>query len=243
MKEFVDNKELIANDLEKMANLLNYSGLCSDTQPLYDAQGRCISNSTSDIWHYSFEGLKLPIDSMAHTKPVGAAPFDVLLSIDIKGLYANTHNLVNPIFAINKFNIEILGLSCDSEDVYAAWHLDQDAAGDQKFIHPEYHLTFGGHRMWDNVSNYGQVIVIPSPRIAHPPMDAILGIDFILKNFATRDSHKVITDLNEYKQIVQNSIYRLWRPYFSFIGSFWVNPENISYSNFSIFSIMPNLGT
>lgn len=244
MNGFVDNKNLIASDLGNMAELLNGCGLCQDVGPLYDAQGRCMSHSTANEWQYHFEGLKLPIDTMSHTKPVGAVPFDVVLSVELTGRYANPTDQANPLIEVKKFNIEIFGL-LDIEPIegYASWHLDKDSAGDQKFIHPEYHLTFGGHRIWDKVQNYGQVIVLPSPRIAHPPMDAILGIDFILKNFLTKDRHETLTQRSEYKQIIQHSIHRLWKPYYSFIGNFWTAPGSQSFSNFSIFSIMPSLDT
>ena len=92
-------------------------------------------------------------------------------------------------------------------------------------MHPDFHLTFGGNAMKSEGENenlvFGKVLIVPSPRLPHPPMDAILGIDFIIKNFVQKDiANNIISD-SQYRKAVESSQWRLWRPYILAVASHW----------------------
>lgn len=111
-----------------------------------------------------------------------------------------------------------------------SWHLDKhirskegnDGIG-KGFIHPEYHFNMGGFALTkESDFNFGNILLIDTPRIMHPPLDIILSIDFVLKNFYGIRV-KNLTDSNPYKKIISRSKNRLWRPYFISLAHFWEN--------------------
>lgn len=116
----------------------------------------------------------------------------------------------------------------DLENYKMSWHLDKhirnygDKDGRGKgFIHPEYHFNMGGFVLTkSNDFDFGNVLLINAPRITHPPLDIILSIDFVLKNFYGIRV-KNLTESNPYKKIVSISKQRLWRPYFICIAHLW----------------------
>lgn len=114
------------------------------------------------------------------------------------------------------------------ENYKMSWHLDKhirnedDSDGHGKgFIHPEYHFNMGGFVLTKSDDfNFGNVLLLDTPRISHPPLDIILSIDFVLKNFYGVRV-KNLTESNQYKGIVSKSKRRLWRPYFICIAHTW----------------------
>lgn len=64
------------------------------------------------------------------------------------------------------------------------------------------------------------VILADTPRIAHLPMDAILGIDFVLTNFWDTS---VLSFRNEgaYINLLTESQKNLWKPYIDTLHGFW----------------------
>lgn len=113
-----------------------------------------------------------------------------------------------------------------------SWHLDKhirsenDNDGKGKgFIHPEYHFNMGGFALTKETDfNFGQVLLIDTPRLLHPPLDIVLSIDFILKNFYGIRV-KNLTDSNQYRTIISNAKERLWRPFYIALASHWESPR------------------
>ncbi len=116
----------------------------------------------------------------------------------------------------------------------ASWHFDRhpDKKDDGKseentdFVHPLYHVHFGGKEINEGQIQYGEVLILESPRLLHPPMDIVLAIDFVLGNFYSKSSGKVneLRDNPQYQKIVTKAKNRFWKPYFlglaaNFIGS------------------------
>jgi len=116
----------------------------------------------------------------------------------------------------------------DLEKYKMSWHLDKhirnydnDDGRGKGFIHPEYHFNMGGFVLTkSNDFNFGNVLLTNTPRICHPPLDIILSIDFVLKNFYGVRV-KNLTDSNQYKKIISTSKQRLWRPYFICVANHW----------------------
>lgn len=124
------------------------------------------------------------------------------------------------------------------------WHLDKHYdRSNVKCTHPTYHFQFGGSLYNSNVSvDTGEIYLLGSPRIPHPPMDIFLGFHFILSNFykindKIKGTNYQINDLlnnHDYKTIIQRAQERLWTPYFK-----GLNVNNQTHNDFKFENIFP----
>jgi hypothetical protein len=96
-------------------------------------------------------------------------------------------------------------------------------------IHPRYHFQFGGEEILDRIDNlnidFGSSLFMEPPRFPHPPLDIILGIDFVLSNFYGRKWKELNQDTT-YRNIVKEAQDRFWKPYAMAIASKWSNTIN-----------------
>ncbi|MES1222102.1 MAG: hypothetical protein ABUT20_41790 [Bacteroidota bacterium] len=229
MSKELDNKE-IGEDLCKLAVLLQSNNLCSDITPLQNAGGACISTATATLWKYNLEKITFKADEVGGRLSADSTDILISLSIDIEGVVSNAADIIDP---LNKlvFDLEIDGgrinpESYEYENLYSAWHLDRHIFGakDQKtkYSHPLYHFTFGGNKMECKGHDvYGSALILPAPRIVYPPMDAVLGIDFILQNYLHKDTIKTIIEDPEYIEIQKKAQERIWKPFFCSMYSHW----------------------
>lgn len=116
-----------------------------------------------------------------------------------------------------KFELKMDSYIDASEKPYkTAWHHDKHEEGDEpKYTHPTYHFHFGGRYL--KGLETGDLSIMSSPRIPHPPMDIFLGFHFIISNFFSSKDFPIIVKLKEsydYKQIIKRAQERLWSPYF-----------------------------
>ena len=99
------------------------------------------------------------------------------------------------IIQISHYHSTISGVTVEGKNqnglFKSSWHLDYDNNNVQDFIHPHFHITWGGNKMKD--LNLGEVLLLPTPRFSYPPMDIVLGVDFILSNFVKVDIYKANT--------------------------------------------------
>jgi hypothetical protein len=124
-----------------------------------------------------------------------------------------------------------------------SWHLDKHIRSDisaegrgKGFTHPEYHFNMGGFALTKETDfDYGQVLLIDTPRLIHPPLDIVLSIDFVLKNFYGIRV-KNLTDSTQYNNIISNTKKRLWRPYYIALSNQWES------SRFQDLEIQDNFG-
>lgn len=88
-------------------------------------------------------------------------------------------------------------------------------------------MTFGGQIM-ENV-NLGDVLLLPAPRISYPPMDIVLGIDFILSNFVEKKVYNELRCDPQYKSAVKMLKQDYGNHIYSLLPTFGVNinVENI----------------
>lgn len=246
MSKETDND--IGTDLCKLAVLLIRHGLCQNVAPLQNAGQSCISKSTSLKWMYNLDKIVFEADEVGGRLPIDAEDISVSLSIKkIEGVYSTSGEIINPLSQLF-FDIEIDCYRLNSETsevegLYASWHLDKHLTtpgdGKTKYSHPLYHFTFGGNKMEEKALMYGNALIMPSPRFTYPPMDAILGIDFILQNYLSKDKiSKLIID-PEYIQVVRNSQVRLWKPFFTSLYSFWDEKAFKISSDFSPVKLLP----
>jgi hypothetical protein len=119
---------------------------------------------------------------------------------------------------IEKLGIDfVINGKLDDKSLISSWHLDLDSTDEDKkkedrITHPLFHLNFGGKNM--KSGEYGQLICFDSPRVVHHPMDVILAIDFILRNFYLEIDHEEITSQPWYKEILRFSSEKYLRPYY-----------------------------
>lgn len=124
-----------------------------------------------------------------------------------------------------EFKVSILG-EVGAKTVINCFHIDYDCGNEpsdekRKFIHPLYHLTFGGMDLDDY--NVGDFLNIPSPRFVVMPMDVILIIDFILSNFLSKTKYEKIKSESAYSDELHKSQTKYWKPFFHNIGTKWAN--------------------
>lgn len=220
-----DNKDVIKADLELISDLLVRNGICEDPSPIQKAIGHSYKHSKDESWEYKIVNLKFILDTFSHVIPQGADLLELYLSMDLKGLYTSNKAL-NPLLDM-QLNIVIQGLNKEGDDLLASWHFDKhdpdDDDEESKFLHPEYHFTYGGRKMWGYTTtlNWGASLILPTPRFHYPPLDGILGIDFVLSNYIKKDRRNKITKLPEYKKMIRRSQERIWKPYYLSISNYW----------------------
>lgn len=228
------NCQIIASDIFDFAELLVSHNIIQDAKSLYDASARLQNSQNTTEWRYECGNLKFSVEgTVAGTIPQQISFVEIFFNISTVGMFPNDDVCRNPLSELN-FDIELEGfreLEDKIDNYFASWHLDKNIKSTQtSYIHPEYHLTFGGNRLeGKGVDNFGSTLILPSPRIAYPPMDVILGIDFILQNYFPLEKISKILDESRYKEIVLNSQQRLWKPYYLALSSVW---NSLSYTTF-----------
>ena len=87
--------------------------------------------------------------------------------------------------------------------------------------------------------DFGNSLILDSPRIVHYPMDIILGVDFVLANFFAEQWREQRKD-GEYINLVRDYQSFFWKSYAHTKASHWkpFNQENIQWNPLSIW---PNL--
>lgn len=246
-----DNKDVVYKDLIRMGEILNHYGMCHDISPISKASEYCRKESDSVHWIYFLEKLSFNnnyIYAPSGTIPEGVKEISIDISVIIKGKYANGTYIENPIIEVDEslpycFDLEISGISHENSDLYCSWHFDKSfKSSATKFLHPEFHWTFGGKKMENKSIRVGSTFIIPAPRISHPPFDAILAIDYVIKHYIERELSESLLEDSEYIRIVRRSQARLWRPYALSFAAHWLNQDGITFcEDFSAKTIFPEL--
>lgn len=235
MNDLDNTKESLATDLYEIALLLEKYSLIKDCTGLYNASEKIRTSQNKNIWKYEFTNVKFETEgSISGTIPKNIESIEIAFSIKIEGFFCPNNQYSNPLNLL-AFDVELYGFDSNFENFYAAWHLDKHIgqSGDNEcnFHHPEYHFTFGGNKMEEKNDFFGSCLILPAPRFSYPPMDAILGIDFILQNyFPLKQRKKIMTDPT-YIRLIAKSQERLWKPYYTSITSRWHPFPNISFDS------------
>lgn len=241
MSNELENK-IIGSDLCRLADLLQHYNLCNDVSPLQNAGNLCLHSATEHSWEYSMEKIVFRADEVGGRIPMDSEDFSVSLTIEIAGT-GYSDELKDPLEKLF-FDIEVEGIhSLELRELYASWHLDRHIGlpidPKTKYSHPFYHFTFGGDKMECKGDIFGDSLILPSPRLAYPPMDAILGIDFILQNYLHKDKLFDITQNPDYIEVMLRAQDRLLKPYFSSIMSYWDNTTYTPVSDFTCQKLFP----
>lgn len=142
----------------------------------------------------------------------------------------NLDNIEEPLDQDYAMQLYLSGMS-ENQCYSCSWHLDLDTEEEHRYLHPRYHLTFGGKAMKDAIkldaAAYGQLLLLASPRIPCAPMDGILAIDFVLNHFFKKNEIGDILSDSQYRKAVRTSQERIWKPYYEAIHRFFALKEKM----------------
>lgn len=215
----------LANELRVLAEVMAREKLCLDTKPLREAEEECRDGSGEE-WGYELNRLIFRLTDVKNPIPTNVVNVSLELSVKVSGVCLDDDHTGDP-FNELEFNIVINGQHNNGgrvKKVMCSSHLDRDLplspGGVPRFMHPFYHFQHGGYNTWNTGYSYGAALILETPRIAHPPMDAILGVDFVLTNhFPT----KILgfREDDDYSRILTSAQKRIWRPYVQSLASAW----------------------
>jgi len=210
------------NELLRLASVLENRNLVRDSQPLRSAAALCVKRDVKngeEFWGYNFDSLeftKFDDESFRHSRPENSVIDSLELGMTLSGPCLDDNAPDNPFIELNG-DIVVSGLTADGEKTLkCAWHLDKhirdEKSAEPTLVHPEYHFQHGGKNV-RLLDNYGSHQILESPRIAHPPLDAILFVDFILSNYCGTEWKSLRMEDSTYKELVVSSQERCWAPY------------------------------
>jgi hypothetical protein len=223
-------QEEFSRELREFANLLGreISDICPDIGPLLRASEMCKDDWKNGTFQYDLDKLNFRISTnKKDCIPQDLYDLTVSLSGSVRFLYTSIDS-EKPVDPLNElqFNLNLNGFYNNAgrkKNAQCCWHLDRDdeeGRENQTYMHPFYHFQHGGRNLNRGIS-YGGSLIIDTPRIAHPPMDAVLGIDFVLTNFVEKDNIKELRDNTTYKRITRRAQRRIWKPYFLAMANAW----------------------
>jgi hypothetical protein len=247
MSKELENKT-VAGDLCRLALLLSTHGLCSDVSPL-DKAGQSFLVKESSTWSYQLERIIFNnADEVGGRIPYDATQISIALTVSIASSEQQHDVIYNPLKSL-AVDIEIDGCRLNPstgeiDDLYSCWHLDmhieKKGDNDAKYSHPMYHFAFGGNKMEEKGDGFfGNSVILPSPRLMYPPMDAVLAIDFILQNYYDKATIKNLLLDPIYTEIVASSQKRLWKPFFASLYSQWDKIDSPVLPDFSTKKLLP----
>lgn len=191
---------------------------------------------TLDEWGYKIENMILPVGDVRNTEPAGIV-VRVNMGCECRSKVADYKKACDP-FTVYSFHLHVYG---DFQGMTYSWgmHMEKDTSNKPTEWHPQYHLhCFDGrnemkHAIKDTEQKRG-MLYLNVPRLAHYPLDIVLGIGFCLMNFHTKDVFtKLYQQDREFPRLYQASQERILEPYFnaitstSGVGTGWVGKKEL----------------
>lgn len=212
----------ISIELSEASDALKSLGIVLDDKPIHDAAQQVLG-SRAGFWHYQVAQLLIEVGGAGlkyfPTHLTSGGITHCRLDMTVLGFESTSDDDHDP---LKHNDVQIfLSRTVGAKTYSAAWHFDaQGNRGASHCIHPRYHLTFGGRQLnpqlaTDNGKHQiSNLMLLDSPRLAHPPMDLLLAVDFVLSHFAGPKWASARQDA-EYKRLLRVSQRRLWNPYFA----------------------------
>ena len=220
--------EARADELNKLYQCLSnlfskdYCELSSLKNAAKTLEAQANGTATLDEWGYKIENLILPVGDVRNTEPSGIV-VRVNMGCECRAKVADFKKTCDP-FTVYSFHLHVYG---DFQGMTYSWgmHLEKDTSNKPTEWHPQYHLhCFDGrnemkHALKDPDQNRG-MLYLNVPRLAHYPLDIVLGIGFCLMNFHTKDMFtKLYQQDREFPRLYQASQERILEPYYNAITS------------------------
>lgn len=235
-----------ARELQELAELLNIAELGIDTGPLYAAATQCQYEHEGNAWGYRVENLIFRLEVRGRAIPQQIIDPSLILNLTVQGACEAGGEFCDPFHAYQmEIVIQAQGrVGGQPVELRAAWHLDRDEPdvndGLQRFVHPVYHMQYGGRTMRDSGLAFGSALILESPRIAHPPLDAILAVDFVLTNYFESNRLQFRQELR-YASLLTSATHRIWRPYAHALAAAWPDRMRGSWPAIRLWPQLPNL--
>lgn len=231
------NHRLIISDLKELLKLLKKYGFESGNYIELFRLNNIVGKTTEIFYKYNSEDVVFNVT----TSGMDVNPVVKKISVTLNVSYTLNQQLtnMNDIFEDYSFNLHIKGFLTENDSPtnfsnFFCWHLDKETNTDGNLSHPYYHFHAGGNHLHGR--NIGDLLMISSPRIPHPPMDIFLSIHFIINNFFNTkdfsDQKKILKD-DDYITIMERAQKRVLEPYFSTING----AKHASYSRYNLFPL------
>lgn len=218
-----------ASELNQFARILDKLGNCN-SYPVSNAANQLrdfdyvpkiykTDAVNYDYWGYEIDDLQFWFETTPrHTYPED--PINLSLSLGMR-LVADINDykkIIDP-YKHLEVNIVISGTyvkDSNSIELITSFHLDRHLTNSEDNephdVHPAYHFQFGGRKLDKKFRNFGNALLMDSPRIVHYPMDIVLSVDFVLSNFFPSLWKKMRQD-GEYVNLVKDYQESFWKPY------------------------------
>lgn len=218
-----DVRKRLSKELLNLYHVLSEqrTDVISDASPLSSAANQVIRTSKGNRWEYEIAELTLQVKMPQKSLPTSCGEWlNITIDLDIAGAC-----LPDGSAEIDKLVLN-LRIETATKGNVCSWHFDRHISGDDPTedvlteAHPRYHFQHGGHAMEPFADNLGGMLLLPAPRLAFPPMNAILSLDFVLSNFSGQ-CWQQLRDEPTYVRLLKDSQHAYWRPYIEKIASWW----------------------
>jgi hypothetical protein len=234
-------RKQLAAELRQLVSVLdrNASEVCFDTGPISQAASVCANSKPygPDSWGYQVDDLRFRVKTPQKVIPNSVGDYlNLVMNFKIQGKCSEQ---LTDLIKLLEFTIVV---TSDDGAYLSSWHFDKhivsDDGGDGEpdDAHPLYHFQYGGKNLAPLGGNHGGILILPSPRIGHPPMDVVLAVDFVLSNFA--GIHwKDLRELSDYSKRLSEAQDKYLKPYVESMLSWW----NIGRESEFVKSLWPHL--
>lgn len=211
------NSGLVKSDIQNVLKAIKkVSGV--DAQNFTEEAGGI---DTSDVGSISYSFVMHFKMTSPPDNTLPSIPIDVKLEMEVNEDLRNTDETLGGNYVMQ---LHVTGQ--ESEKQYmCSWHLDLDPGTERRYMHPRYHLTYGGKNMRDELKqdkeSFGKLLLMATPRIPMAPLDGILAIDFVLNHFYKNDMIIDVLNDSRYKEAVRASQTRIWGPYYKSIHEYF----------------------
>lgn len=176
----------------------------------------------ADYWGYEIEDFKIPVETVRHLRPksVDVKKVELILNMKLVADKNNWDNLNDPLVELN-FNVIVKGAGATPH--FFCFHIDKHDHATMQATeepHPVYHLQFSSNPMDTEEFNYGEIMVLDTPRIIHHPIDFILGIGFLTSNFFPMAFDDMMSD-GYFAGLYKRYQEKILQPYFHTLASTW----------------------
>ncbi len=228
----------ITNDLLSLSQVLqkHSSAVVLNADVLKSSANQCSRQTSNSEWNYEVAGLQFRVKTPQNVLPAQSGGWLLVdIDLDVSGVLNDA-----PGDCFTKLVLNIC-VQTENHESICSWHFDrhitEDDAEESEEAHPLYHFQHGGHAMKGIADTLGKVLLLPTPRLPFPPMDAVLAIDFLLSSFA--GAHwKELRNEYTYLHLLKGAQRRHWKPYLELLASWWApGPRNDA----EITSLLPHL--
>ena len=215
--------------------------LCPDVEPLAKAASsiNCYTEGGIEYLKHSVSRLILRFSALEGCFPESIVDLDCIINFNACSSFPKADSPLDP-FDTLTIDFELSGSANHpkARKRVQYWHFDRNLEGKNSNTpvdaHPLYHFQFGGYKMRNHAVNhhrpakaFGHLILLDAPRIAHPPLDAVLAFDFVLSNFAGSLRSKLLKEGREYLVLLSEHQERYWKPYHDVLACLWGPPQPV----------------